>query len=75
MAVLLEYESRIRGAQHLAYPPVVAGGLRTGILNYSDNRQIIKNNEMVLVDAGNSVVIISFSFMHAYIRYTAKCHN
>ncbi|XP_076809878.1 xaa-Pro aminopeptidase 3-like isoform X1 [Clavelina lepadiformis] len=49
---LLDCECRVRGAQMLAYPPVVAGGNRANTLHYIFNNQRIKDGELVLVDAG-----------------------
>ncbi|KAF2369213.1 Peptidase M24 [Trinorchestia longiramus] len=49
----VDYESRMKGACHLAYPPVVAGGNRANIIHYINNNQIIKDGEMVLMDAGS----------------------
>lgn len=48
----LEYECRIRGSKRLAYPPVVASGISTNILHYVQNDMIIKNGQLVLIDAG-----------------------
>ncbi|CAH0552675.1 unnamed protein product [Brassicogethes aeneus] len=48
----VDYETRARGAEFLAYPPVVAGGDRATIIHYINNNQIVKNNELVLMDAG-----------------------
>ncbi|XP_051904157.1 xaa-Pro aminopeptidase 3 [Hippocampus zosterae] len=47
-----DYESRIQGANFLAYPPVVAGGNRANTLHYINNNQVIKDGEMVLLDGG-----------------------
>ncbi|XP_063283659.1 xaa-Pro aminopeptidase 3 isoform X2 [Pelobates fuscus] len=47
-----EFECRSRGANILAYPPVVAGGNRANTLHYIKNNQIIKPGEMVLLDGG-----------------------
>lgn len=47
-----DYESRIRGAEHLAYIPVIAGGPRATVLHYIRNNQIISNNSLLLMDAG-----------------------
>ncbi|XP_032825928.2 xaa-Pro aminopeptidase 3 isoform X1 [Petromyzon marinus] len=47
-----EFECRARGAEILAYPPVVAGGNRANILHYVKNNQIIQDGEMVLLDGG-----------------------
>lgn len=47
-----DYECRIRGAEHLSYIPVVAGGPRANILHYIRNDQLIQNDRLVLMDAG-----------------------
>ncbi|KAG7170060.1 Xaa-Pro aminopeptidase 3-like [Homarus americanus] len=49
---IVDYQSRMRGADYLAYPPVVAGGPRANIIHYINNNQIINPGEMVLMDAG-----------------------
>lgn len=51
----MEYECRIRGADYLAFPPVVAGGSRANSIHYLCNDQMVKNGEMVLMDAGCEV--------------------
>ncbi|XP_070552673.1 xaa-Pro aminopeptidase 3-like [Ptychodera flava] len=48
----IDYECRIHGAEFLAYPPVVAGGNRANILHYVNNNQIVKPDELILMDAG-----------------------
>lgn len=48
----MEFECRIRGAQRLAYPPVVAGGARANIIHYVANDQQILGGELVLMDGG-----------------------
>lgn len=55
----MDYESRMRGAEYLAYPPVVAGGNRATTIHYIDNNHIVKNYESVLMDAGNFFFRIS----------------
>nr|XP_054487810.1 xaa-Pro aminopeptidase 3 isoform X2 [Agelaius phoeniceus] len=47
-----EFECRTRGADILAYPPVVAGGNRSNTLHYVKNNQLIKDGELVLLDGG-----------------------
>jgi Xaa-Pro aminopeptidase len=42
----------MRGAEYLAYPPVVAGGDRANIIHYISNNQVVTEGEMVLMDAG-----------------------
>lgn len=53
----VDYECRMKGAQYLAYPPVVAGGRRANIIHYITNNQVVGSNEMVLMDAGRYQVI------------------
>ncbi|CAH1776311.1 unnamed protein product, partial [Owenia fusiformis] len=48
----MEVECRMRGADFLAYPPVVAGGNRANTIHYIANNQLIDGTEMVLMDAG-----------------------
>ncbi|KAF7268794.1 xaa-Pro aminopeptidase 3 [Rhynchophorus ferrugineus] len=48
----VDYECRARGAEFLAYPPVVAGGNRATIIHYINNNQLVYGNELVLMDAG-----------------------
>lgn len=48
----VDYECRVRGAEMLAYPPVVAAGTNATIIHYINNSQIINWGEMVLMDAG-----------------------
>ncbi|XP_018495231.1 xaa-Pro aminopeptidase 3 [Galendromus occidentalis] len=52
MAAKFEFECRIRGAERLAYPPVVAGGDRANIIHYIASNQCVMANDMVLMDAG-----------------------
>ena len=47
-----DFDCRVRGSEHLAYIPVIAGGPRATVLHYIRNNQIIKNDQMVLMDAG-----------------------
>ena len=37
---------------HIAYVPVVASGSNALIIHYTDNNRIMKDGELVLVDAG-----------------------
>ncbi|XP_076467817.1 xaa-Pro aminopeptidase 3-like [Babylonia areolata] len=48
----MDFECRIRGAQFLAYPPVVAGGSRANTIHYTANNQVIADGDLVLMDAG-----------------------
>ncbi|PSN49591.1 hypothetical protein C0J52_14215 [Blattella germanica] len=42
----VDYECRMRGAEYLAYPPVVAGGDRANIIHYINNNQVVRDGEM-----------------------------
>lgn len=48
----VDYESRMHGAEILAYPPVVACGKNANIIHYIDNKQMMHEGEMLLMDAG-----------------------
>ncbi|XP_060526406.1 xaa-Pro aminopeptidase 3 [Cylas formicarius] len=48
----VDFECRMRGAEFLAYPPVVAGGSRATTIHYIDNNQVLSDDELVLMDAG-----------------------
>lgn len=48
----MDYECKIRGANRLAFPPVVAGGARANTIHYIKNDQRIRPRDMVLMDAG-----------------------
>ncbi|XP_011314273.1 probable Xaa-Pro aminopeptidase 3 [Fopius arisanus] len=48
----VDYECRMRGAEYLAYLPVVAGGSNANVIHYVANNQIVKDGSMVLMDAG-----------------------
>lgn len=48
----LDYECRMNGAEYLAYPPVVAAGNNANTLHYIDNKQKIREGDLILVDAG-----------------------
>lgn len=48
----LDYECRMGGAEYLAYPPVVAAGNNANTLHYIDNKQKLRDGDLILVDAG-----------------------
>ncbi|XP_026764262.2 xaa-Pro aminopeptidase 3-like [Galleria mellonella] len=50
---VLEYTCRQGGAEHLAFPPVVAGGARATHIHYIANNQILHERDMLLVDSGS----------------------
>jgi Xaa-Pro aminopeptidase len=46
------HECATRGARFQAYPPIVGGGGNACVLHYVDNRDELKDGDLVLVDAG-----------------------
>ncbi|WP_057830724.1 Xaa-Pro aminopeptidase [Colwellia sp. TT2012] len=46
------HEFARHGARHPAYASIVAGGDNANILHYTDNNAVLKNNELLLIDAG-----------------------
>lgn len=50
---IVEYECRMAGAERLAYPPVVASGPMANTLHYINNTQVLRDGELVLMDAGS----------------------
>jgi Xaa-Pro aminopeptidase len=49
------HEFRRQGSQYPAYPPIVAGGANACILHYIGNDQLLKDGELLLIDAGCEV--------------------
>ena len=43
------------GARHPAYSSIVAGGNNANILHYTDNDQVLNDNELLLIDAGGEL--------------------
>ncbi|KAF4347258.1 intermediate cleaving peptidase 55, mitochondrial [Cannabis sativa] len=52
LSAKFEYECRIRGAQRMAFNPVVGGGPNASVIHYSRNDQKIKDGDLVLMDVG-----------------------
>jgi Xaa-Pro aminopeptidase len=48
----LLHEFRRRGAQAPAYTPIVAGGSRACVLHYVQNDGVLRDGELLLIDAG-----------------------
>ncbi|KAJ1975643.1 aminopeptidase, partial [Dimargaris xerosporica] len=51
---LFEYECRRRGAEELAYVPVVAAGENALSMHYVLNNQVLRQGDMLLLDGGAS---------------------
>jgi Xaa-Pro aminopeptidase len=52
LEALMEFEYRRAGAQDVAYPSIVAGGVNATILHYNTNRGELRDGDLVLVDSG-----------------------
>lgn len=52
LAAYLDYQFKTRGCDCSAYIPVVAGGQNASIIHYTQNDHLLKDGQMVLVDAG-----------------------
>ncbi|EYC13028.1 hypothetical protein Y032_0045g1225 [Ancylostoma ceylanicum] len=63
---LLEFEARRRGADMLAYPPVVAAGARANIIHYLEGNQRIANGDCILMDAGCD--------LNGYVSDITRCY-
>ncbi|MGH8459627.1 MAG: M24B family metallopeptidase, partial [Nevskiales bacterium] len=48
----LKYVFMRNGAREPAYPPIVGSGANSCILHYTDNREMLRNGDMLLIDAG-----------------------
>ncbi|XP_073947467.1 xaa-Pro aminopeptidase 3-like [Choristoneura fumiferana] len=53
LTAVLDYSARVAGAEHPAFPPVVAGGARATHIHYVTNNQLLTGEDMVLVDSGS----------------------
>ncbi|XP_072976413.1 intermediate cleaving peptidase 55, mitochondrial [Typha angustifolia] len=52
LSAKVEFECKMRGAQRMAFNPVVGGGANGSIIHYSRNDQQIKAGKLVLMDIG-----------------------
>ncbi|KAI5658490.1 hypothetical protein M9H77_27283 [Catharanthus roseus] len=52
LSAKVEYECRMRGAQRMAFNPVVGGGNNGSVIHYSRNDQKIEAGDLVLMDIG-----------------------
>lgn len=48
----IEHLFRLRGAQGVAYPTIVASGANACVLHYIENNRQMQDNELLLIDAG-----------------------
>uniref|UniRef100_A0A0D9R0M0 Xaa-Pro aminopeptidase 3 n=1 Tax=Chlorocebus sabaeus TaxID=60711 RepID=A0A0D9R0M0_CHLSB len=66
-----EFECRARGADILAYPPVVAGGNRSNTLHYVKNNQLIKDGVLLCCPGWSTVVRSPLTASFPIPRFTA----
>ncbi|KAH7834363.1 hypothetical protein Vadar_015214 [Vaccinium darrowii] len=52
LSAKVEYECKMRGAQRMAFNPVVGGGPNGSVIHYSRNDQKINDGDLVLMDIG-----------------------
>ncbi|KAL2490373.1 Metallopeptidase M24 family protein [Abeliophyllum distichum] len=52
LSAKVEYECRMRGAQRMAFNPVVGGGCNGSVIHYARNDQRIEVGDLVLMDIG-----------------------
>ncbi|GLB33304.1 putative peptidase M24 [Lyophyllum shimeji] len=52
LAAHFEYLCAMSGAQRMAYVPVVASGPNALIIHYTSNNHLIRQDELILIDAG-----------------------
>lgn len=52
LSAMFEYECRMKGAQRMAFNPVVGGGPNGSVIHYARNDQRIQDGDMVLMDVG-----------------------
>jgi len=51
----LLYEFARNGARHAAYSSIVAGGDNANILHYTNNNEVLKKGDLLLIDAGGEL--------------------
>lgn len=47
-----QHRCALEGARHQAYQPIVAGGANACVLHYVENSALLRDGDMVLIDAG-----------------------
>jgi Xaa-Pro aminopeptidase len=51
IAALMEYEWGKRGCERVAYAPIVGSGYNSTVLHYSDDDNVMKSGDVVVIDA------------------------
>lgn len=52
LEALIQYHFRVNGCTEVAYLTIVGGGGNAAVLHYIENRDTLKDGELVLIDAG-----------------------
>ncbi len=52
LASVFSHHCQMKGARELAYPSIVGGGNNACVLHYVENRDELKDGDLVLIDAG-----------------------
>jgi len=52
LASLFAHHCQMKGASQLAYPSIVGGGNNACVLHYVENKDVLQDGELVLIDAG-----------------------
>lgn len=52
LASRFSHHCQMGGARELAYPSIVGGGNNACVLHYVDNRDVLRDGDLVLIDAG-----------------------
>lgn len=52
LSAKFDFECKMRGAERMAFNPVVGGGANASVIHYSRNDQKIKDGDLVLMDVG-----------------------
>ena len=59
LEAIVEYVFRKQGATGVGYPSIVGSGFNTTLLLYNTNNELIKEGDMVLIDAGAEYKVFS----------------
>jgi Xaa-Pro aminopeptidase len=66
LEAVVEYVFRKNGATGVGYPSIVGSGFNTTILHYNTNNDMIKDGDMVLIDAGAEYNLFSGDITRAF---------
>ena len=52
LAAIMQYEFQRRGCEEPAYSPIVGSGFNSTVLHYSENENVMKGGDLVVLDVG-----------------------